>query len=383
MTTEAAKRADFTSILRYAQVWEDADVLLEALDIQPGETCLSIASAGDNAFAMLIKDPARVYAIDLNPTQLAAVELRIAAYRLLSHPEFLELVGSIPSLRRLDLYGRLASELSGPARQFWDSQADAVRDLGIGGAGKFERYFQLFRQRFLPRVHRPSTVEALLVSRSREERGKFYESNWNTIAWRLMFRTFFSSSVMGRLGRDPAFFKYVEGSVADRILARTRHALTHLDPHENPYLQWILTGQHRTALPVALRREHFDTIRSRLDRVECRCVALEDFLDCVPARSIARFNLSDIFEYMSPENHRRILERILEAGSPGGRLVYWNMLVPRRRPDDMADLLTSLDDVASKLFLEDKAFFYSALVVERIGAPRAGQPLEPAKEPHP
>ena len=52
MHSEVADRTDF-SIVRYAQVWEDADVLLEALDVQPGDTCLSIASAGDNTLALL------------------------------------------------------------------------------------------------------------------------------------------------------------------------------------------------------------------------------------------------------------------------------------------------------------------------------------------
>lgn len=42
-------KADF-SFLRYAQCWEDADVLLEALDVGPDSVCLSIASAGENSF---------------------------------------------------------------------------------------------------------------------------------------------------------------------------------------------------------------------------------------------------------------------------------------------------------------------------------------------
>ena len=52
MSSEAAANADFSRI-RYAQCWEDADVLLDALDVQPGDTCLSIASAGDNSLALL------------------------------------------------------------------------------------------------------------------------------------------------------------------------------------------------------------------------------------------------------------------------------------------------------------------------------------------
>src|SRR5207245_7424836 len=128
--------------------------------------------------------------------------------------------------------------------------------------------------------------------------------------WRLLFRMFFSRLVMGRLGRDPGFFTYVEGSVADRLLHRARYGATVLDPAANPYLQWILTGRHPTALPLALRPEHFETVRANLDRLEWHCRPLEDFLQSQDRASIDRFNLSDIFEYMSPENTERVLEKV-------------------------------------------------------------------------
>ena len=365
MTTEAAQAADF-SILRYAQCWEDADVLLEALAIEPGDTCLSIASAGDNVLAMLTRDPARVIAVDLSPAQLAALDLRLQAYRRLEHGELLEIMGSTPSDRRLELYQRLRPHLPIEARGFWDAQEALVREHGIGGAGRFERYFRLFRRRLLPLVHSARTVEALLEGGTPERREEFYARRWDTWRWRMLFRVFFSRFVMGRLGRDPAFFRYVEGSVADRILQRTRHALTALDPRENPYLQWILAERHVTALPVALRRQNFDVIRERLDRVEMRQATVEEVLETAAPHTVARFNLSDIFEYMSEANHRRILELAVRAGQPGGRLAYWNMLVPRSRPPDMASVLRPRQDDAQRLHHQDRAFFYSAFVVEEI-----------------
>src|SRR5436189_3704298 len=97
--SEVAAKADFSGI-RYAQCWEDADVLLAGLDVRPGDVCLSIASAGDNALALLTRDPVRVVALDLSPAQLACLELRVSAYRDLSHQELLELIGSRPSERR-------------------------------------------------------------------------------------------------------------------------------------------------------------------------------------------------------------------------------------------------------------------------------------------
>lgn len=69
---------------------------------------------------------------------------------------------------------------------------------------------------------------------------------------------------------------------------------------------------------------------------------------------------------MSPQHYQRLLEKLVRAGRQGGRLAYWNMLAPRHRPAAMARQLRSLDDLAQRLHAQDKAFFYSAFVVEEI-----------------
>jgi len=367
-TSEAAAHADFSQI-RYAQVWEDADVLVAALQPKPEHTLLSIASAGDNALALLASG-ARVIALDLNPAQLACLELRVAAYAELSHSELLDLIGSRGSdgdsaSRRAGLYQRCRSRLSADAKKFWNARPADIAG-GIGSAGKFERYFALFGKRVMPLIHSRATVERLLRGGTREERETFYRERWDTWRWRLLFRIFFSRFVMGRFGRDPSFFRYVEGSVADRILARTRHALTELNPADNPYLQWILTGRHTTALPFALRAENFEAIRANLHRLEWRQQSVEEFLAQEPEMKLDGANLSDIFEYMSEANTAALLERVASACHAGARLAYWNMLAPRSRPESLAPRLRSLDELAAKLFALDKAFFYSRFMVEEV-----------------
>ena len=364
MRSEVATRAGFTDI-RYAQVWEDADVLLDALDIRSGDVCVSIASAGDNALAMLTRDPARVVALDLSPAQLACLDLRVAAFRELAHQEVLELIGSRPSSRRAALYARCRRLLTDDSRQFWDACPEAIA-CGVGSAGKFERYFALFRNRVLPLVHGRRRVHELLTPRDRAGRERFYEDVWDTWRWRLLFRVFFSRTAMGRLGRDPEFFRYVTGDVASRILARTRHAVIELDPTVNPYLHWILTGDHGSALPLYLRPEHFEKIRGNLERLEGRCQSIEEFVSNVGTGAIDRYNLSDLFEYVSMDHYHRMLETLVAASRPHARLAYWNMLAPRRRPDSMADRLKPLPELGQRLHLADKAFFYNALVVEEV-----------------
>jgi S-adenosylmethionine-diacylglycerol 3-amino-3-carboxypropyl transferase len=363
--SEAAAHADFASHIRYAQCWEDADVLLEGLDVQPGEVCISIASAGENSLSLLTRRPSRVVAVDLNPAQLAAVELRVAAFRSLAHGEVLELIGSRPSSRRGELYARLRSSLSPDTRRFWDARANEVA-AGVGSAGRFERYFAIFRRWVLPLVHRRRTVMRLLEPRPPDERREFYDRVWDTPAWRTLFRVFFSERLLGWLGRDPSFFRYAEGSVAEHLLRRVRHALAVLDPSRNPYVEWILRGTHGDVLPHALRAEHFDTIREQLDRLEWHRLPLEALAQRGIIARWDRANLSDVFEYMSEENAANLLSNLADVARPGARLAYWNMIVPRQGAALLPQRLRPLTGLSRGLFLQDKAFFYRDFLVDEV-----------------
>lgn len=364
-SSEIQTRAKFSAI-RYAQCWEDSTLLTAAL-APTGKHCLSIGSAGDNSFALLAGGAASVTVAEMNPAQIACIELRKAAYLTLDHSEFLELLGSRPSARRTDLYQACRDSLPATAKDFWDARPSEI-ESGIASAGKFERYFAKFRNFVLPLAHPRSHVLCLLESHSPEARKMFYEIIWNNRRWNWIFQIFFSRKAMGALGRDPEFFKYVEGSVADRILARTRHALVHLDPSENPYLHWILTGTHGEALPEALEERNFETIRQALaaGRMEILHAPLEEVLEDSPGSKFNAYNLSDIFEYMSEENTAALLRKIHAASAPGARLAYWNMLAPRSRPASMEHMLRPLEADADRLFQQDRAFFYSRFVIEEV-----------------
>ena len=362
-SSEIESRAAFDHI-RYAQLWEDADVLTAALGDKAGGTLVSICSAGDNALAMLTLDPAKVVVVDLSPAQIACLWLRIGAYRALSHPEFLELMGARPSDRRRALLARATAGLDAETRAFWDALAEDVDRHGAGGVGKFERYFRVFRTRLLPLVHSRRTIADIFVPRTPEARRAFFESRFDTWRWRLLLNLFFSRFVMGRMGRDKAFFDHVEGSPAQHVARRIRHAGVDTDPSENPYLHWIMTGTHGAALPMAWRFEHYETIRARLDRLDIRPGSLEAFVGT--GETADGFNLSDIFEYMSPPVFEQVYASILGAANPGARLVYWNMMAPRRVPPALGPRVSTLTALEDALKARDMAFFYSDFVIEEV-----------------
>ena len=362
--SEIAARADFSAI-RYAQCWEDADTLLAALDVQPGDVCFSVGSGGENSLSLLSRAPRKVIAVDISPAQNACLELKAAGFRELAHPELLELVGVHPSKRRGALYERARRHLTEAAQGYWDSKREVI-ERGLIGAGKFENYFALFRRWILPLIHSRRTVAALFDPRSPADRRRFYHSQWDNWRWRALCRLFFSRFVMGHLGRDPRFFDYVEGDVAKPILARAVRALTEVDPSRNPYLQWITCGRFLTALPHVWRAENFAAIRGHIEHLEIGLAAVESYLARAPDAFIDRFNLSDIFEYISPARSERVFKDIVRCGRPGGRLAYWNMQAPRRCPPSLADRVHTLDELSRHLYRGTTTFFYSGLYVEEL-----------------
>lgn len=357
-TPEVARKASFQRI-RYASVWEDADVLCHALGPRAYRgRLLSIASGGDNVLALLTLDPQEVVAVDLSAAQLACLQLRMAAFRRLRRAELHAFLGVLPSPYRLATYTGLRPDLPEPARAFWDAHLAQI-EHGLVHAGKFERYLKAFGTGVLRLVHSAGTVRELRRPKSTEARRAFYDQCWDTPRWRMLFRVFFSRKVMGRLGRDPQFFAHVQGQVSDRILERTRHALRELPTHDNPYLAYILTGNFPPeALPLYLRPEHEEAIRQRLDRV----TVLQGPVQEAPGE-FDGFNLSDLFEYLDDAEHRQVYDALTGKAHRHARLAYWNMLVPRGPTNDR---VRPLDAIAAGLHREDRAWFYSAFHVDEV-----------------
>lgn len=359
-----AEKASFDRI-RYAQCWEDADVLLEAMDVRTTDTCLSIASAGDNTLALVAAGAKRVIAVDLSPAQIACLELRVAAIRSLTHAQFLELLGQNPGTDRRIHYRRCRGELSAASRQFWDRNPTLI-DQGIAQGGKFERYLRAFRRFVLPLVHNRQTVSRLFELECEEDRRAFYNERWNNKRWDLLCRMFFGRASLGRLGRDPSFMKYADEPVWQSLQRRIPNAFIVQRPAENPYLQWILEGRFVSALPFAWRAENFAKIRANIDCLEWRCDSIEQVLSECPRGSLDGCNLSDIFEYMSQPDYERLLTELVRAGAPGCRLVYWNVVAQRQRPASLSHALRSKRTLARDLHRRDKAFFYRNFVVEEV-----------------
>ena len=375
-------RVDF-SLIRYSQCWEDTEVLLESLDIQENDICFGILSAGDNVFSMLAENPKKVVALDISFPQIALAKLKKEVFNSLSYEEMLEFMGVMKSDKKIEIYDRIRENLDKEVKEYWDFNKEAI-EKGIIHTGKFEKFFKIFREKILPFVHSKKRIEKLLEKKSKQERMEYYDKHWNNFRWKLMFKLFFSKYIVGKLGRDKEFFRYAEKNISEEMKERSRYALCELNPYENPYINYILTGNYRKdCLPYFLRKENFDKIRKNLHKVEIFQSSVEEYLDQIDFK-INKFNLSDIFEYMSAENYSKLMGKIYDNAEDNALLAYWNLIVERNsekldyKKTDSEIAVTGketnvngkkyerMKELDRKLHEKDMTFFYTDFVVEKV-----------------
>ncbi|SDF87472.1 S-adenosylmethionine-diacylglycerol 3-amino-3-carboxypropyl transferase [Dyadobacter soli] len=360
--TDLTERVNF-EIIRYANCWEDADILLEGLSPMPGSKVLSIGSAGDNSFSFLITDPELVVAVDVNRIQLFLIELKKVCIQNLEWDETLAFLGFVPSEERLQCFDQLKSQLTSAARAYWDSNRGVIAN-GVIHQGKFEKYFQLFSGKILPWIHSKRTVNALFEGKTAEEQTHFYDSQWNTWRWRLLFRIFFSKYVMGKYGRDPEFQKQVQGSVSKFIFDKAAAQLASVAAQDNYILRYTLTGSFGDLLPHYLQKAHYPLVRANLGRLHLK----EGFAQAAIAHygKFHCMNLSDIFEYMDTGLFRETAGTLVAGMEKDGRLGYWNLMVPRRISQILPESARYLQAESECLTKQDKGFFYNGFIIDQV-----------------
>jgi len=371
--TPVLQRPVFERLL-FGQCWEDPGLDAEALRVTPEHTLLSVTSGGCNTLSLALSGAERVIAVDLNAAQSSLLELKIAGARLLSHREYLELLGVRKSGSRTALYVRSRTAMSPTARDYWDRNL-ALIERGVLGSGRYERYLGAFRA-LLRGLEGRGRIEELFEARTLDEQRRFYEVKWNTASWRLFFRVFFSRAVLGFGGLDRSFFTYVEGmdDFGAHFLKRARHALVEIPVRDNYFLAQICLGRYldELAVPPYLRAENFDALRAAVDRIEVVTEELGAFLARQPAGSIDRFNFSNIFEWVPPETFTTMLRETHRVARPGARLCYRNLLVRRRHPASADHLFEAEDDLAARLHRTDRSFVYAHFEVARVLKPASG-----------
>lgn len=363
MSKEHLENVDF-EFVRYANCWEDPEILLEAFDIKPEDQIVSIASGGDNCFSLASAGPKRVLSIDVSKVQLYVVQLKKEAIRQLSREEFLEFAGFEGSDKRIDIYKSFCESLDRPVREYWDQQLEAIKN-GIIHLGKFERYFQLFRETFLLQIHDQQIIDGLFAEKSDKEQLEYYNNSWFDPRWETMHSKFFGKDMLGEKGRDPEFLKQVKESVSESILLKEVAHLKSTSCQNNPFLFYILNNRFdERHLPHYVRKENYNNVKENIDSIVCEEGLLQNVL--TKYEKSAHFNLSNIFEYMTMDQFKMVGEDIVQFALSGANIAYWNFMVYRSLPDVLHNKVSYDKELSEQLTKKDCGYFYDRFELDHV-----------------
>ncbi|KAI8469365.1 MAG: hypothetical protein J3K34DRAFT_282994 [Monoraphidium minutum] len=113
----------FPPTFLYTQSWEDPEPDMKVMDINPGDTVLTLTSGGCNALNLLLHGAGHVVSVDCNPAQSSLLELKKAAISQLAYEDVWAMFGEgrHPDIDRL-FERSLKPYLSQKAIDFWASR---------------------------------------------------------------------------------------------------------------------------------------------------------------------------------------------------------------------------------------------------------------------
>jgi S-adenosylmethionine-diacylglycerol 3-amino-3-carboxypropyl transferase len=360
------------SSLVYPQIWEDPEVDLKALAIEPGQRVITIASGGCNALSYLTADPGEIIAVDLNTSHAALNHLkRTAVQHLPDYESFFSFFGAADRPANLDLYKHhIRRHLDPETRGFWDS-----RD--ITGRRRIERFARGFYRtgllgRFISAGHLAARLygrdpRSLLTARNLAEQREIYERELKPLFEKPLVRALLNqrSSLFG-LGIPPAQYDALCGSrpMHEVVEERLQRLACDFDLKDN-YFAWQAFARRYAPegpLPPYLQRSHYERVRSRAHRIQMRNVSFTDELRNRPAASLDRYILLDAQDWMTPADLTALWTEITRTARAGARVIFRTAgkesVLPGRIPDTIL-ARWSCDEAASEAHTaEDRSAIY-------------------------
>lgn len=357
----------------YSNVWEDPELNRVSLKVKPGQNVLSITSGGCNSLSLLLEDPAKLISIDLNPAQLAMLDFKRAAIMELSYDEFIDSMGTPflfkeakPAEYRIELYNRIKKHMPQYAVDFWAENQQQIRD-GIMMCGKVEKFFKIYRT-LLGFLYSKEDLMSLFkadnLDQQRERYAAFRKKRWNAL-----HRLLLNRGVLSLVKGAHSFAQVDFEDFATNLNQKRTLGMTRFFNPDNYFMCLLMLGGHfhEKGMSPYLLRENYPKLQKNIDKLEIFKGTIGEVLKKDGSGSYDRFNLSNIFEWMTNEVFNGIIREVLDLARPGSRLA-WRYTFARPRELDAENLsrLVYEPELSDALFKQDRAFIYESFHVYHL-----------------
>ncbi len=370
--------------LVYPQIWEDPEVDLQAMEIEPGQTMATIGSGGCNMLAYLTAQPGQIDVVDLNHHHIALNKLKLAAFKYLpTHADVLRmfaLSGVKSNAQAFDKF--IAPNLDANTMKYWNGRdARGRRRISI-----FNRdiYKTGLLGRFIGAGHlaarmKGRNLQRLTTARSLREQRDIFDSDIAPLFDTKFIRwvTSQKSSLFG-LGIPPQqYVELAEGAEDGHIATVLRERLKKLAcdfPISENYFAWqAFSRRYPTmgegTLPAYLKAENYASIRANTDRVNVHHRNMTEMLAEKPAQSVDRFILLDAQDWMTPEQIDALWTEICRTATPGARVIFRTAgkksPLPVKLSENLLDQWDYMEERSETLHQLDRSAIYGGFHIYR------------------
>lgn len=359
MQPDVKNLQNFFSRIVYSSSNEDGRSELEALNLSETDHVLAVTGSGSRILELLLSNPKSVTAIDFNLNQNYLLALKICALKYLNNQTFLKFLGLIKSdsQTRFQLYQAISQYLSEEEKIYWNYNIRLIK-AGLLFCGTWEKYllilskFLFFKRNTLHKLWNAKDLSTQIKIWESEWKGKFWKFSLKFISHRFVWKYIINEPGIYCVSNELNIFKYMEDCF-DQFVHRQLL-------RESFFAQMIFYGQlsNKGALPLYLRNENLDIIRSRLDRIRIIQADLQTFLhDPQNAHSFDAFSLSDFSSYASAESYQAIWDGLCCVARPHARICERQFLV-KYRPKNHHKIKFDYD-LEKRLQIADSSFIYS------------------------
>ena len=356
--------------VRYSLVWEAAATLYAGLAIEPQDRLLVITSAGCNVLNALLKKPAKVVAIDLNPVQNKLLELK--KHIILHHPHavFRGLLG-LDGAREVErAWQQLPATLPADEQGFWLSFF-RQHPRGIFPAGKLEAYLNGFCQTLDKPLQ--DKLHKLLTFDKVSEQWTFFLNELHDSQFRSQFIEYFDEQNLSK-GRDPKLFRYAVESGGESFYLRLMQQLASVPVKQNFFFRFFFFGPEglpEAILPPCYQAKNYLLLRSQLTKLEIVEGEAVDYLLSTKGACINKASLSNIFEYTSGEEFGEVCRALFDSPSRSLRVLFWNLLQDQ---GSTSSYLQEEQAILAEQFSAPMACFYfrNVRLLESVAVPMFG-----------
>ncbi len=371
--------------LVYPQIWEDADVDMQAMELDSTHSIVTIGSGGCNMLAYLSRAPRSIDVVDLNPHHIALNRLKLAAFRHLpTHRDVVRLFAMEQVTSNSSSYDMfIAAHLDLPTRAYWErrkltgSRRIEVLNRNIYRTGLLGRF--IGAGHLLARLHGVD-LTGFTKARSLREQRQFFDDQIAPLFDKPLVRFITSrkSSLFG-LGIPPQQYdELVRGSVGNAMAPVLRQRLEKLACHfplRDNHFAWQAFARrypepHEGSLPTHLRAENYLAIRDNVDRVTVHHASFTELLSNKPDGSINRYVLLDAQDWMTDSQLNELWSEIDRTAAPGARLIFRTAaeesVAEGRVGQHLLRRWTYLRERSKELHLHDRSAIYGGFHIYEL-----------------